>query len=106
MESLMSGSSLRRPQKIALADWDWAGHHPTYFNNLVLACEELGLEVLALCPKPEEAAETAKKTRRKSVSEIHHPTRFAQIQRPATRFGRMRPRWIPAGYWALRNFGG
>ncbi len=100
----MGDSSFRRPQKIALVDWEWAGHHPTYFNNLVLACEELGLEVLALCPQPDEAAATATKTRKKPASEIRHPTRFVKIQRPAARFGSVRPRWIPAGLWALRNF--
>jgi hypothetical protein len=38
---------------VALVDWHWKGHHPTYFVQFVRALLELGVTVLALCPAPE-----------------------------------------------------
>lgn len=39
---------------VALVDWSWIGHHPSYFCIFARTLLELGLNVRALCPKPEE----------------------------------------------------
>lgn len=40
---------------IALIDWYWTGHHPTYFCHYAEALAACGCEVYGLCPRPEEA---------------------------------------------------
>lgn len=37
---------------IALIDWNWAGHHPTYFTYFAAAMAEAGAEVVPFCPDP------------------------------------------------------
>src|SRR6266404_5642924 len=39
---------------VVLVEWNWMGHHPTYFKLFIRALLDLGCTVLALCPKPEE----------------------------------------------------
>ena len=41
---------------IALVEWNWVGHHPTYFCLFAEALLSLGVQVRALCPAPEEVA--------------------------------------------------
>jgi glycosyltransferase involved in cell wall biosynthesis len=61
---------------IVLVDWHWIGHHPTFFAYFILALEELGADILAICPHPEETRETLAKIRRaRGVS----PPREGQI---------------------------
>lgn len=93
---------------IALVEWNWTGHHPTYFNHFILAMEEIGVEILALCPNPCEAEELANKTRRDADGSMIHRgrTRFIEINIPARRFHHFRPRRIGAIDWAIRHFGG
>ena len=45
----------RAQQCIAVVEWNWVGHHPMYFANFVVALEELGCDVLAVCPHQDEA---------------------------------------------------
>lgn len=40
---------------VALVDWNWTGHHPSYFTFFLEALLGLGLDVVGLCPEPEEA---------------------------------------------------
>jgi glycosyltransferase involved in cell wall biosynthesis len=44
------------PKTVALVDWSWIGHHPTYFCLFAKSLLRLGLNVRALCPKPEEVS--------------------------------------------------
>jgi hypothetical protein len=37
---------------VALVDWNWSGHHPTYYKLYVSALVELGIRVLPFCPAP------------------------------------------------------
>lgn len=39
---------------IALIDWSWKGHHPTYFCLFARKLLELGCEVRAFCPVPDD----------------------------------------------------
>ncbi len=93
---------------IALVEWNWTGHHPTYFNHFILAMEEIGVEVLALCPNPCEAEELANKTRHEADENMLHRgrTRFKRLEIPARRFRHFRPRRIGAIDWTIRHFGG
>ncbi len=94
------------PKRIALVDWNWSGHHPMYFNHLLLAFEELGINVLALCPQPEAAARTAAQTR--PVSSASQPNRgqtsFQKTTLPVQRFGRFRHTRPVGALWAIRHF--
>lgn len=38
---------------IVLAEWNWHGHHPTYFRHYTQSLLRIGCHVLALCPAPE-----------------------------------------------------
>lgn len=95
-------------KSIALVEWNWVGHHPTYFNHFVLAMEELGYDVLALCPKPDEAEELAGQTRGMAGGDPSRrgSTRFGEIRVPGRRFGKLRPRRISAIDWTIRHFRG
>jgi glycosyltransferase involved in cell wall biosynthesis len=93
-------------KQIALVDWNWSGHHPTYFNHLVLALEELGVDVLALCPDPASAERTAAETRTNPAGSGRGQTRFRKINTVEWRFGRVRPRRIGAMLWTVRHFRG
>lgn len=42
------------PQTVALVDWNWTGHHPTYFKFYTAALAELGVDVVPFLPFPEE----------------------------------------------------
>jgi glycosyltransferase involved in cell wall biosynthesis len=93
---------------VALVDWHWQGHHPAYFNYFVLALEELGIGVLALCPDPVKAAETANSFRKNSGlgSSGRLRTKFRAIKVPHWRFPYVRPSRISAIDWAIRHFTG
>jgi hypothetical protein len=39
---------------IALIDWNWMGHHPTYFTHFAAAMAEAGAEVVPFCADPED----------------------------------------------------
>lgn len=38
---------------IVLAEWNWHGHHPTYFRHYLQSLLRSGSHILALCPAPE-----------------------------------------------------
>lgn len=44
----------RQVQTIALVEWCWTGHHPTYFVHFASALAEIGCRVVPLCPSPED----------------------------------------------------
>jgi hypothetical protein len=46
--------SLQSNPTVALIDWSWKGHHPTYFCLFAQTLLELGCKVRALCPSPDE----------------------------------------------------
>jgi hypothetical protein len=45
---------------IALVDLIWTGHHPSYFKLFARALLELGHQVVAVCPAPDEIREWAR----------------------------------------------
>ncbi len=45
---------MKKIKTIALVEWNWMGHHPTYFKLFIRVLLELGCTVLAFCPKPDE----------------------------------------------------
>ena len=93
-------------QCVALVDWNQSGHHPTFFNHLVLALEELGIDVLALCPDPEASASMAAATRSAASQSPRGHTEFQSIEVPTERFRALRPRRIGAIDWTIRHFRG
>ena len=99
---------MKHAKTIALVDWNWQGHHPTYFNYFILALEELGVDVLALCPNPEAAEKTANETRPRSGSSLakRGQTHFRKIKISDRRFGRLLPVPLVAIDWTIRHFAG
>lgn len=93
---------------VALVDWNWTGHHPTFFNHFVMALEDSGAEVVALCPDPDGAAKHAARTRAAENADgpRRGSTRFAKISVPEARFGGLRPRRIGEIDRAIRHFTG
>jgi glycosyltransferase involved in cell wall biosynthesis len=91
---------------IALAEWHWIGHNPTYFAHFVVALEELGADVLAICPAPEEARQTVAKLRgeRGLGPSRDGQTTYRQMVIQARRFQGIRPARIGAIDWTLRHF--
>jgi hypothetical protein len=83
---------------IALVEWTWKGHHPIYFNQFILALEELGYDVLAVCPDPKVAEAAADATRQISNATISNRGRsqFVKFQNPALGFNRLRAARINA----------
>lgn len=45
-----------RSGSVALIDWNWAGHHPTYFTHFALAMAEAGVDVVPFCTQPQDFA--------------------------------------------------
>jgi hypothetical protein len=41
------------PRTVALVDWEWGGHHPTYFVHFAATLASLGVRVVPLCGAPE-----------------------------------------------------
>ena len=39
---------------VALVDWNWMGHHPTYFTHFAVAMAEVGADVVPFCADPED----------------------------------------------------
>lgn len=91
---------------IVLVDWYNAGHHSTFFNYFLVAFEELGYDVIALCPDPLAAERLAKDTRPDFSldSRQRGHTRFFQIAESKARMSWLRPRRIGAVYSAIRRF--
>jgi glycosyltransferase involved in cell wall biosynthesis len=89
---------------IALVDWNWAGHHPTYFKHFVLALEQLDSVILALCPEPDDAR-IGVADLRASIGEDRRAstrTEYRKLLAPPVR--RVRPARLGAIEWAIRHF--
>jgi hypothetical protein len=39
---------------IAIVDWSWIGHHPTYFTHFAEVFAKIGIDVVPLCPQPRD----------------------------------------------------
>lgn len=82
---------------IALVDWNWKGHHPTYFKSLLEGFVKAGCRVAAFCPAEgwEEMAQITSKYEHVSLylCRYHHPK------------GRL-PTWFRDREHAWRLFGG
>jgi hypothetical protein len=46
----------KRPETIALLEWNWMGHHPTYFTHFAAAMAEAGADVVPFCADPDDFA--------------------------------------------------
>jgi glycosyltransferase involved in cell wall biosynthesis len=85
---------------IALVDWHWVGHHPTFFSHFIRAFNEMGIHVVALCPEPSQAMALAGETRAPAN------THYLKVAVPVQRFRSLRPRRISSIDWAIRHFKG
>jgi hypothetical protein len=64
---------------IAVADWNTGGHNLTYFACFCRAFLELGCEVAALCPDPENVRKILAECGQEAALSIRH-VRFAQLR--------------------------
>jgi hypothetical protein len=90
---------------IALVDWNWTGHHPTYFAHFASALAELGARVLPICAAPDalpgllDATPAGQSEAARARIEPPQPL----TPRP---LGRIQPRALRPALWAIRHFGG
>ena len=47
-------TAMIRSPRIVLIDWNWMGHHPTYFTHFAAAMAEAGAQVVPFCADPED----------------------------------------------------
>jgi hypothetical protein len=79
-------------RRVALIDWWWSGHHPTYFTHFAAALAEAGAEVVPFCPDPAHFTE--------NLAALRLPPsvgcRILAVQRtlPPTWSGRRLPGWL------------
>ncbi len=96
-------SDMPAVRRVALVDWNWSGHHPTYFVNYAAALAELGHEVVPFGPRPEEADQL--------LATLPLKAEVAQRIAPAMRVHSPPPSGLRPARWrgyhdALRVFGG
>lgn len=94
---------LTRASNVALIDWNWMGHHPTYFSHFAIALAEAGADVVPLCPEPEDLASRV----RSLATDDRTPSRIETAARMVgPRPSSFRPARWRAHYDALRFFAG
>lgn len=80
---------------VALVDWSWSGHHPTYFSFFASALSDLGVRVLPLCPEPERFAgpfgTTPAGQSEEGRSRVEYPLVLTFPPQPQIRPARCRP---------------
>lgn len=86
-------------KNIALVDFHWHGHHPLYFKLFTKTLLELGYQVTAFCPKPDELSEWiaenfSEQTKLLHIFEIRDPEQnsfpVGRIRRTLTTLARWR----------------
>jgi glycosyltransferase involved in cell wall biosynthesis len=89
---------------IALIDWNWMGHHPTYFTEFASALAEIGYDVLPFCPDPEDFSKRLSII--ENLKSQHLGKIFpAQTLTPSP-LGRIRPGRFRPHHQAVKQFGG
>ena len=88
---------------VALVEWHWMGHHPSYAVQLALAISNAGMDVVPFCANPadfQKRLNSSTDQSRKHSGNIHPAI---QIQRAGSRFKWSR-RLLPMGQ-AINHFG-
>lgn len=89
---------------VALVDWNWSGHHPTYFKQFTSALTELGIRVIPFCPAPGDLPELLA-----SMPAGRPADALARVEPPqpiaVTPMGRIRPGRLRPIQQAIRQFG-
>jgi hypothetical protein len=99
----MTDKATRHNKTIALVEWNWMGHHPSYTVQLALAISNAGMNVVPFCANSADFQKrlTSSESQRLNNSGTIHPAN--QIQRADSRV-----RWprdvIPIGQ-AINHFG-
>jgi len=99
----MINKATQHNKTIALVEWNWMGHHPSYAVQLALAISSAGMDVVPFCANPADFQKrlTSSDSQRLNNSGTIHPAN--QIQRADSRI-----RWprcvIPIGQ-AINHFG-
>ncbi len=88
---------------VALVDWNWTGHHPTYFTHFAAAMAEAGAEVIPVCPNTHDFTDLLTTTR----VDVEASARILPVQQtlPPTWSGRFLPASLRAKANALSVFG-
>jgi hypothetical protein len=81
--------------RVALVDYYWTGHHPTFFVQNAEALAACGFEVYGLCPKPQEAAKLLCSTGLVAQGVVH--LGYCPVWRRALGSGRFGWRRVLAG---------
>jgi glycosyltransferase involved in cell wall biosynthesis len=88
---------------VALIDWNWMGHHPTYFTHFAAAIVEADAEVVPFCADPDDFLNRLGKT---SLSSMVRERVLEPIRVAGPVASRFRPARWRRHYDAFRFFGG
>jgi len=99
----MTRKAARYNTTIALVEWYWMGHHPSYAVHLALAISKAGMDVVPFCANPADFQNRLNSSTKQSLKHSGkiHPAN--QIQRAGSRVKWPR-RVIPIGQ-AINHFG-
>lgn len=100
------GTQPKERKCIVLVDWRQTGHHPTFFNYFLIALQDLGYDVLALCPDPEAAERRALRFREFSSADLggRGQVQFVKVGELVGRLRWLWPRRIGVFYSRVRRF--
>jgi len=99
----MTNKAARYSTTVALVEWYWMGHHPSYAVHLALAISKAGMDVVPFCANP---ADFQKRLNNSEYQRLKHSGKIHlanQIQRAGSRVNWPR-RVIPIGR-AVNHFG-
>lgn len=89
---------------VALVDWHWVGHHPTYFPRFAAGLAAAGAEVVPCCPEPGEfTAALGRLALDEAVARRIQPPELLRLR---ARFLRVLPRRLHGLARACGMFGG
>jgi len=99
----MINKATQHNKTIALVEWNWMGHHPSYAVQLALAISSAGMDVVPFCANPADFQNRLNSSTEQSLKHSGkiHPAN--QIQRAGSRVKWPR-RVIPIGQ-AINHFG-
>lgn len=86
---------------IALVDWSWMGHHPTYYRKFLDVFHSLGCEVLPVCPAVAVEEVSGWVSGTGDGPEVHTPI----VSRPPRRRQRVLPAFLSGPEQAITGFG-
>lgn len=101
--SVMTNKAAQHNTTVALVEWHWMGHHPSYAVHLALAISNAGMDVVPFCANPADFQRRLNSSTDQSLKHSGKIHQAIQIQRAGSRIKWPR-RLLPIGQ-AINHFG-